>query len=53
MNFEPKEFTEFEKTWKVFFENNQFSEIRYNKDDEFLKYFVNTLPKKIRKKSFS
>ena len=53
MNFDPKEFTEFEKTWKAFFENNQFSEIRYNKDDEFLKYFVKTLPKNIKKKSFS
>ena len=53
MNFDPKEFTEFAKTWNVFFENNQFSEIRYNKEDEFLKYFVKTLPKKITKKSFS
>ena len=29
-----------------------FSEIHYDKDDEFLKYFVKTLPKEIKKKSF-
>ena len=52
MDFDPKEFTEFGKTWNAFFENNQFSEIRYNKDDEFLKYFAKTLPKNIKKKSF-
>lgn len=53
MNFDPKEFLEFGKTWKVFFENNQFVEIRYDKKDNFLKYFVKTLPKKIKRKSFS
>ena len=53
MNFDPKEFPEFEKTWKTFFENNQFSEIQYDKDDEFLKHFVKTLQKKIKRKSFS
>ncbi len=52
MGFDPKEFTEFEKTWKIFFDNNQFSEIRYSKEDQFLKYFVKTLPKNIKKKSF-
>ncbi|WP_016939489.1 MULTISPECIES: tRNA guanosine(15) transglycosylase TgtA [Nitrosopumilus] len=53
MNFDPEEFPEFGKTWHIFFEKNQFSEIRYDKDDEFLKHFVKTLPKKIKKKSFS
>ena len=52
MNFDPKEFLEFGKTWEAFFENNQFLEIYYDKEDEFLKYFVKTLPKKIKKKSF-
>ncbi len=53
MNFVPEEFTEFEKTWRIFFDNNKFSEIRYDKDDQFLKHFVKQLPKNIKKKSFS
>ena len=53
LNFKPEEFTVFEKTWKDFFNNNKFSEIHYDKDDEFLKYFVKMLPKKIKQKSFS
>jgi len=53
INFEPKEFPTFEKTWKDFFNNNKFSEIHYDKNDQFLKYFVKMLPKEIRKKSFS
>ncbi|MCV0431027.1 tRNA guanosine(15) transglycosylase TgtA [Nitrosopumilus sp.] len=51
INFEPQEFLEFEKTWKKFFENNKFIEIRYDKEDEFLKYFTKKLPKEIKKKS--
>ena len=50
LNFEPKEFPTFEKTWNDFFENNNFSEIKYDKDDQFLKYFVKTLPKTIKRK---
>ena len=53
LNFKPDEFTVFEKTWKDFFNNNKFLEIHYDKDDEFLKYFVKMLPKKIKQKSFS
>ena len=53
LDFKPEEFTVFEKTWKDFFNNNKFSEIHYDKDDEFLKYFVKMLPKKIKQKSFS
>ena len=51
INYEPKEFTEFQKTWDSFFKKNKFSEIKYDKTDEFLKYFVKTLPKNIKKKS--
>jgi 7-cyano-7-deazaguanine tRNA-ribosyltransferase len=51
INFDPKEFSIFEKTWNDFFENNDFSEIKYDKDDQFLKYFVKTLPKTIKRKS--
>ena len=53
IDFEPKEFPTFEKTWKNFFKNNKFSEIHYDKNDQFLKYFVKMLPKEIKKKSFS
>jgi len=53
VDFEPKEFPTFEKTWKDFFNNNKFSEIHYDKNDQFLKYFVKMLPKEIKKKSFS
>ena len=52
VDFEPKEFSVFEKTWKDFFANNKFSEIHYDKDDKFLKHFVKMLPKEIKKKSF-
>jgi len=52
INFEPNEFPTFEKTWKDFFSNNKFSEIHYDKNDQFLKYFVKMLPKNIKKKSF-
>jgi 7-cyano-7-deazaguanine tRNA-ribosyltransferase len=52
IDFEPKEFPTFEKTWKDFFSNNKFSEINYDKNDQFLKYFVKMLPKNIKKKSF-
>jgi 7-cyano-7-deazaguanine tRNA-ribosyltransferase len=51
LNFNPKEFPTFENTWKKFFENNQFSAIYFDKTDEFLKYFVKSLPKEIKKKS--
>ena len=53
LNFDPKEFPTFEKTWGIFFDNNVFSEIYYDKKDEFLKYFIKKLPKEIKKKSFA
>jgi len=52
IDFEPNEFPTFEKTWNDFFSNNTFLEIHYDKDDKFLKYFVKSLPKQIKKKSF-
>ena len=52
INYDPKEFVIFEKTWNEFFAKNKFLEIHYNKDDKFLKYFAKTLPKEIKKKSF-
>ena len=53
IDFNPEEFSEFEITWKRFFENNQFSEIYYDKKNEFLKYFVNRLPRETRRKSLN
>jgi 7-cyano-7-deazaguanine tRNA-ribosyltransferase len=52
IDFDPKEFPTFEKTWQDFFQNNKFLEIHYDKDDKFLKYFIKILPKGIKKKSF-
>ena len=52
IDFKPEEFPTFEKTWNDFFSNNKFSEISYDKENKFLKYFVKTLPKEIKKKSF-
>ena len=52
LEFEPNEFPVFEKTWDEFFSNNDFTEVHFDKKDEFLKHFVKTLPKKIKKKSF-
>ena len=52
IEFKPDEFSIFEKTWKIFFENNNFSEIYYDKSDTFLKHFTKNLPKEIKKKSF-
>jgi len=51
LNFESKEFPTFEKTWIEFFENNQFSEIYFDKTDQFLRDFIKILPKRIKKKS--
>lgn len=51
LDFDPKEFPEFEKTWRTFFENNRFLEIRYDKEDNFLRHFIKMLPKETRKKS--
>jgi 7-cyano-7-deazaguanine tRNA-ribosyltransferase len=51
LNFNPKEFPTFEDTWEIFFKNNQFSEIYFDKTDEFLKHYIKMLSKKIKKKS--
>lgn len=51
LKFNPIEFPTFENTWNVFFKNNQFSEIYFDKADEFLKYYIKMLPKDIKKKS--
>ncbi len=44
---EASSFTEFAKTWKVFFEKNNFK-TAYLEDDQFLKHYAKLLPKKTR-----
>lgn len=46
---DPKDHTEFAKTWKKFFENNKFEEIYLDKTDSFLRPFAKLLPKGIKK----
>ena len=53
LEFNPDDFSIFSKTWKTFFEKNDFTEIYCDKKDEFLKYFIKKLPKQIRKKSLN
>lgn len=45
VRFEPTEFQAFADTWRIFLENNKFSELRYDRNDEFLRYYARTLPK--------
>jgi len=52
LDFKPSDFPTFEETCNNFFTNNKFSELYYDKNDEFLKYFIKNLPKEIKKKSF-
>ena len=52
IEFEPKEFPLFGITIEQFFKNNKFSEVYYNKEDKFLKYFLKDFPKGIKKKNF-
>jgi 7-cyano-7-deazaguanine tRNA-ribosyltransferase len=51
LDFNPINFPIFAKTWEIFFEKNHFTEIYCDKKDEFLKFFLKTLQKPIRKKS--
>lgn len=51
LDFNPKEFSEFEITWKKFFGNNKFFEIYFDKRDNFLNHYVKSIPKGIKKKS--
>ena len=51
VDWDPKEFSVFEETWKSFFTNNKFAKIYYNREDKFLKYFVDRLPREIKRRS--
>ena len=53
LSCDPNDFPIFFKTWEIFFKKNNFSKIYYNKDDQFLKFFVNKLSKKIQKISLN
>ena len=52
IQYRQDEFPQFLKTWKAFFKNNNFKTIYIGKD-EFLKFYVKLLPKKIKIKSLS
>ena len=53
LDFEPKDSPAFEETWNNFFANNKFSEIHYDKEDRFIRHFVKSLPKGIKRKSLA
>ena len=53
IEYHPKDFPIFSKTWEIFFEKNNFTALYCDKKDEFLKYFLKAVPKKVRKKSFN
>ena len=46
IDFEPKDFPIFEKTWNTFIQKNHFTEIYCDKKDEFLKFFLKKNTKK-------
>lgn len=52
-SFLPEQFTIFSKTWKTFFEKNNFSVVYLNKNDEFIKFFSKTIPKGVKRKFYS
>ncbi len=52
IRYNQNEFSEFTKTWRAFFVNNNFK-IVYAASDEFLKYHTKLLPKKIKVISIS
>ena len=52
IRYNQNEFSEFTKTWKTFFVNNNFK-IVYTANDEFLKFHTKMLPKKIKVISIS
>ena len=47
IRYNQDEFSEFTKTWKTFFVNNNFKTV-YTANDEFLKHYTKLLPKKIK-----
>ncbi len=49
-DFNPRDFSEFEITWKKFFKNNKFSEIYFDRNDKFLRHYLKFIPKGIKKK---
>ena len=51
--FNPKDFSLFLDTWKIFFEKNNFEIVYMQKNDEFLQYFKKFIPKNVKKKSIN
>ena len=50
IEYNPEDFPVFAKTWKIFFDKNNFSDIYLDENDSFIAYFAKSLPKKIKKK---
>lgn len=50
---EPKDYTEFGKTLELFFARNDFSRVYFDREDEFLGFFAEKIPKPARKKSLN
>ena len=50
--FLPEDFELFKQTWIKFFENNSFETIHLPKDDKFIKEFIKSIPKGIKKRFF-
>ena len=51
-DFSPEDFPTFKKNWDAFFLKNNFDILHAPKSDDFLKPFVNTLPKSTKRKFF-
>lgn len=49
LEFDPRDYGEFARTWGMFFANNAFSEVHYDRDDAFLRHFIKMLPRNIRR----
>ena len=51
--FNPKDFSLFLDTWKIFFEKNNFEIVYMKKNDVFLQFFKKFIPKNVKKKSIN
>ena len=52
-NFNPEDFPTCQETWNVFFKKNNFTSVYFDKNNEFINYYVKKLPKNIKKKKLN
>ena len=50
IDFKPKDFPAFEAAWMQFFKKNRFSDIYYDRNDDFVKYFVRKVSKDTKRR---